>query len=104
MQEASYAFILKNFSSMYFDCRGKVKEVREYLENECGFHTANWDTKEYLGLEVLYVSSSDGLHEVHGEFREDGKSFPYNVYSIKNLLQGSNLCNKSVYRPIRLKE
>lgn len=103
MKEASHPFILKHFSNMYFDCRGKVKEVREYLENECGFHTANWDTKEYLGLEVLYVSSSDGLHEVHGEYKND-KSFPYTVYSIKNLLPCSNLYNKSVYKPIRLKE
>lgn len=104
MQEASYSFILRNFSNMYFDCRGKVKEVREYLENECGFHTADWDTKEYLDLEVLYISSICESHEVHGEFRENGKAYPYTVYSIKNLLQGSNLCNKSVYKPIRLKE
>ena len=58
-------FILDNYENLLFDCKDKIKLVREYLENDCGFNKSTWITEEYPNLQYLYVRGSDKV--IHGK-------------------------------------
>ena len=55
-------YILYNCKILQFDCTNKVKLVRDYLEKECGFKHANWDTEAYEWLNWLVIIEDDSVH------------------------------------------
>lgn len=60
-------YILYKYRLLQFECTGKVKLVRDYLEKECGFKHANWKTEEYEWLNWLNTSKFDNT--VQGTYR-----------------------------------
>ena len=55
-------YVLYNYRILQFDCTNKVKLVRDYLEKECGFKHANWDTEAYELLNWLGIIEDNSVH------------------------------------------
>lgn len=55
-------YVLYNYKILQFDCTNKVKLVRDYLEKECGFKHANWDTEAYEWLNWLDIIEDNSVH------------------------------------------
>lgn len=55
-------YVLYNYKILQFDCTNKVKLVRDYLEKECGFKHANWDTEAYKWLNWLDIIEDNSVH------------------------------------------
>lgn len=97
-------YILDNYNTLAFDCIDKLDAVRNYLEQECGFNRANWDSKNYTKLVYLYVDSYDN-NKIHGDYTLD-KSLE--LCSLNYLISQTNnnhdLTNSSVFKSINLRE
>lgn len=76
--------------------KGRVKEVREYLELECLFNKSQWTTDKFLDLIWIYV---DSIGYVHGHMDDETER---KKCTIDNLLDEYKLY--SGCRPIKLKE
>lgn len=96
-QIPSKEYFIEHNQEYFIYAKDRVKEVREYLELECGFDKAGWDTSRYIELNWLFINSRN---EVHGDYGNGviGRK----KCTIDNLLDEYKLY--SGCRPIKLKE
>lgn len=90
-------YLLNRRHAVCIYCKDNVQEVRDYLELECGFKKASWNTSEYTTLKWLFLDNSN---EVHGSVANHGHSNKISV-SIDNLLKQYRQILE--YKPINLK-
>lgn len=91
-------YILYNYKILQFECTGKVKLVRDYLEKECGFKHANWQTEAYEWLNWLNINKFDNT--VHGSEKPDDTKIKCNI----DYLIGISTSDIEMCKPINLKE
>lgn len=51
-------FIMKYAEQLQFESTNRVKEVRDYLENDLGFYKGLWYTKGFLYLNWLNITNN----------------------------------------------
>ena len=90
--------VLYKCKVLQFDCTNKVKLVRDYLENECGFKHANWKTEEYEELNWLDIIEFD--NSVHGSQEPHSTKIKCNI----DYLLGISISDIEMCKPINLKE
>ena len=90
--------VLYKCKVLQFDCTNKVKLVRDYLENECGFKHANWETEDYEGLNWLDIIEFD--NSVHGSEEPHSTKIKCNI----DYLIGISVSDIEMCKPINLKE
>lgn len=95
-QIPSKEYFIEHNQEYFIYAKDRVKEVREYLELECGFDKAQWTTDNYLDLIWIYVNSNGYVHGDRDNVTGRKKC------TIDNLLDGYKLY--SGCRPINLKE
>ena len=84
-------YVLYNYRILQFDCTNKVKLVRDYLEKECGFKHANWNTEAYEWLNWLDIIEVD--NSVHGREEPHGTKIKCNIdYLIGISIPDIELC------------
>ena len=96
-------YILDNYPTLAFDCIDKIDEVRNYLEQECGFTRAGWDSKNHTDLVYLYVDSYD-RNEIYGSYELDKSLKLCSLnYLINQTSINRDLTNNSLFKSINLK-
>ena len=98
MYITSKEYVLYKYKLLQFDCTDKVKLVRDYLENECGFKHANWKTEEYEELNWLDIIEFD--NSVHGSQEPHSTKIKCNI----DYLIGISISDIEMCKPINLKE
>ena len=58
LEVTDVAFIMKYAKQLQFESTHRVKEVRDYLENNLGFKHGSWDTKDFLYLHWLNITDN----------------------------------------------
>jgi hypothetical protein len=82
--------IIDKYHQYLFDCKGRVEEVRNFLELNCGFGHATWLTEKHLNLKYLYIIKNFGDRtEVHGTNALWGSRTVVDVYK---LMDDIDLC------------
>lgn len=77
-------YILDNYKNLQFECKDNVQLVRDYLENECRFTKASWQTEKYKNLTQLYIRNG----YVHGSETYYSDKKLVNIY---NLIKPKNI-------------
>ena len=90
-------YVLYNCRILQFDCTNKVKLVRDYLEKECGFKHANWETEEYEWLNWLNIVEGNSVHGSE-------KSYSTKIKCNIDYLIGISISDIEMCKPINLKE
>lgn len=98
MYITSKEYVLHKHKLLQFDCTNKVKLVRDYLENECGFKHANWKTEEYEELNWLDIMKFD--NSVQGNQEPHSTKIKCNI----DYLIGISISDIELCKPINLKE
>ena len=87
-------YILDNYTTLQFECTDKVGLVRDYLEKECGFKHANWQTEAYEWLNWLDIIEVD--NSVHGREEPHGTKIKCNI----DYLIGISISDIEMCKPI----
>ena len=88
-------YIMDNHKYLQYNSTGRVAEVREFLEERCGFKKDIWSTKKYTGLNWLHVARD----RVYGNYEPAPNLQRCDIHDLVN----EYFSNKQEYRQINLK-
>lgn len=89
-------FIMKYAEQLQFESTYRVKEVRDYLENDLGFDHGAWSTRDFLHLKWLNVT--DNFIQGNEKPRADLQKC-----NIDFLIDNKYGITTEVFKPINLK-
>ena len=90
-------FIMKYAEQLQFESTNRVKEVRDYLENDLGFYKGLWYTKDFLHLKWLNITNN--LTQGNEKPRSDLQKC-----NIDFLIDNKCVITTEVFKPIKLKK
>ena len=91
-------YILDNYTTLQFECTGKVGLVRDYLEKECGFDHDSWSTEQHEWLNWLNIIECDNT--VHGCEEPYYSKIKCNI----DFLLGISILDVHEYKLVNLKD